>query len=127
MFEILTLNDDMRRLILANASSAAIREQAIADGGIIELPDTLKVGAPVADAAEAAEAMVWSLYEQIRAQVLLIRGAESDLLTEVTARAMTERGPRARLLQWPGYGHAPTLTDPVHIDSLANFLLDPAA
>ncbi len=32
VFEILTLNDDMRRLILANASSAAIREQAIADG-----------------------------------------------------------------------------------------------
>ncbi len=32
VFEILTLNDDMRRLILANASSAAIRERAIADG-----------------------------------------------------------------------------------------------
>jgi len=32
VFEILTLNDDMRRLILANASAATIREQAIADG-----------------------------------------------------------------------------------------------
>lgn len=100
------------------------------DGGLTLHYDPA-IGEPIraltSDVAEAAEAMVWSLYEQIRAQVLLIRGADSDLLTEDTARAMTERGPRARLLQWSGYGHAPTLTDPVHIDSLANFLLDPAA
>jgi len=100
------------------------------DGGLTLHYDPA-IGEPIraltSDVAEAAEAMVWSLYEQIRGQVLLIRGADSDLLTEDTARAMTERGPRARLLQWSGYGHAPTLTDPVHIDSLANFLLDPAA
>ena len=67
--------------------------------------------------------MVWGLYDQIRAQVLLLRGLESDLLTEATALAMTGRGPRARLVQWPGVGHAPTLTDPVHIDAVAEFLL----
>ncbi len=32
VFEILMLNDDMRRLILSGASAAAIRDQAIADG-----------------------------------------------------------------------------------------------
>ncbi len=32
VFEILTLNDDIRRLMLSGASAAAIREQAIADG-----------------------------------------------------------------------------------------------
>jgi general secretion pathway protein E len=32
VYEILSLNDDIRRLLLANASAAAIREQAIADG-----------------------------------------------------------------------------------------------
>jgi general secretion pathway protein E len=32
VFEILTLNDEIRRLMLSGASAAAIREQAIADG-----------------------------------------------------------------------------------------------
>ena len=77
--------------------------------------------------AKAGEQMLWAAYDRIQAPTLLLRGADSDLLSPATAQAMTERGPRARLLQWPGYGHAPTLTDPVHIDSLANFLLDPAA
>ena len=95
--------------------------------GAVTLHYDPAIGEPVraltAEAAQNAEAMVWGLYEQIRAQVLLLRGLESDLLTEATAQAMTERGPRARLVQWPGVGHAPTLTDPVHIDVVAEFLL----
>ena len=79
------------------------------------------------EAAQAAEAAVWGLYEQITAQTLLIRGLESDLLTEATAQAMTQRGPKAQLVQWPGVGHAPTLTAPEHIDAVADFLLKPAA
>ena len=78
------------------------------------------------DVAVAGEAAMWGLYDQIQSQVLLIRGQESDLLTEATAQAMTQRGPRAQLVQWPDVGHAPTLTDPAHIDVLAGFLLDPA-
>jgi pimeloyl-ACP methyl ester carboxylesterase len=79
------------------------------------------------DAAQAAETAVWGLYDQIQAQVLLLRGQDSDLLTEATAQAMTGRGPRAQLVQWPGVGHAPTLTDPAHIAVLADFLLGPSA
>lgn len=89
------------------------------------------IGEPVRavtpDAAQAAEAVLWGLYDQIRAQVLLIRGLESDLLAEATALAMTSRGPCAQLVQWPGVGHAPTLTDPEHIQVVADFLLAPSA
>ena len=96
------------------------------DGGLTLHYDPA-IGEPIraltAEAAQAAEAMVWSLYEQISAKVLLVRGLESDLLTEATAQAMTERGPKAQLVQWAGYGHAPTLTDPTHIQTLADFLL----
>ena len=96
------------------------------DGGLTLHYDPA-IGEPIraltAEAAQAAEAMVWSLYDQIAAQVLLVRGGESDLLTEATAQAMTERGPKAQLVQWAGYGHAPTLTDPAHIQTLADFLL----
>jgi pimeloyl-ACP methyl ester carboxylesterase len=77
------------------------------------------------DAARLAEATVWGLYDQIQAQVLLIRGLDSDLFMAETAQAMTERGPRARLLEWAGVGHAPTLTEPRQIEAVAGFLLDP--
>ena len=76
------------------------------------------------EAALAAEPIMWGLYDQIQARVLLIRGEDSDLLTLVTAQAMTQRGPQAKLLQWPHIGHAPTLTDPEHISVLKAFLLD---
>lgn len=100
------------------------------DGGLTLHYDPA-IGEPVRaltqDAAKAAEAAVWALYDQISAQTLLIRGQESDLLTEETAQAMTERGPHARLERWSGVGHAPTLTDPMHIDVVAKFLLAPLA
>ena len=104
--------------------------RALPDGGVTLHYDPA-IGEPVRaatpEAAQAAEALLWGLYDQIRAQVLLIRGQDSDLLTEATAQAMTTRGPRAQLVQWPGVGHAPTLTAPDQIDVLATFLLDPAA
>ncbi len=75
------------------------------------------------ESALANEPIMWGLYEHMRAQVLLIRGEDSDLLTLDTAQAMTQRGPKARLVQWPHIGHAPTLTDPEHIRVLTDFLL----
>jgi pimeloyl-ACP methyl ester carboxylesterase len=75
------------------------------------------------EGALAAEPLMWSLYDQIQAQVLLLRGEDSDLLTLETATAMTQRGPKAQLVQWPDVGHAPTLTEPAHIQVLQDFLL----
>jgi pimeloyl-ACP methyl ester carboxylesterase len=98
-----------------------------AEGGLTLHYDPA-IGAPLQalteEASAAAEPVMWALYEQIRAQVLLIRGQDSDLLTLDTAQAMTERGPKARLVQWPHVGHAPTLTEPEHIQVLIDFLLD---
>lgn len=75
------------------------------------------------ETAAAGEATLWALYDQIQAQTLLIRGADSDLLTPETALAMTQRGPQARLETWPGFGHAPTLTGDDQIAVVAKFLL----
>ena len=47
--------------------------------------------------AAAGEAMLWQRYDTLECPTLLIRGAESDLLSRETAQAMTRRGPRARL------------------------------
>ena len=61
------------------------------------------------ESAAAGEAVLWQAYDRVRCPTLLLRGAESDLLSRDTAQAMTQRGPRARLVEFAGVGHAPTL------------------
>ena len=78
------------------------------------------------EAAAQGEAMVWQLYDSLRSQTLLIRGADSDLLSRETALDMTQRGPRARLVEFAGVGHAPTLIAPDQVATVADFLLGAA-
>jgi pimeloyl-ACP methyl ester carboxylesterase len=75
--------------------------------------------------AAAGEAALWKAYEAIRCPTLLLRGADSDLLTRDTALAMTQRGPKAQLHEFSGVGHAPMLTVPEQIDVVRQFLLSP--
>ena len=95
--------------------------------GAVTLHYDPAIGVPVRamtpETAAAGEATLWALYDQIQAQTLLIRGQDSDLLTPETAAAMTQRGPRAQLDTWPGFGHAPTLTGEDQIAVVAKFLL----
>lgn len=67
--------------------------------------------------------MLWALYDQIKADTLLLRGAESDLLSPAVAAEMTQRGPRARLVEFQGVGHAPTLVTEDQVRVVADFLL----
>lgn len=71
-----------------------------------------------------SEVTLWQLYDQIRADTLLVRGAQSDLLTPACAHSMTERGPKARLVEFEGVGHAPTFIAPDQSHAVASFLLD---
>lgn len=75
-------------------------------------------------AAIAGQAALWHLYDAIRAETLLLRGAQSDLLTRETAHEMAQRGPRARLIEFEGVGHAPTLVATDQVEAVASFLLD---
>ena len=70
------------------------------------------------------EAMLWHLYDNITATTLLTRGAQSDLLKRETALAMTGRGPKARLVEFQGVGHAPTLVANDQLQAVTSFLLD---
>jgi pimeloyl-ACP methyl ester carboxylesterase len=74
--------------------------------------------------AKDGEAMLWQLYDNISARTLLTRGAQSDLLSRPTAEAMTTRGPKARLVEFDGVGHAPTLVSYDQVDTVVSFLLD---
>ena len=75
--------------------------------------------------AAAGEALLWKSYDAIRCPTLLLRGAESDLLTRETAKAMGQRGPRAALREFAGVGHAPTLIDAEQVAAVREFLLSP--
>ncbi|HSV51605.1 MAG TPA: alpha/beta hydrolase [Burkholderiaceae bacterium] len=74
--------------------------------------------------AAQGEAALWQLYDQIRAKTLLLRGAQSDLLSHATALAMTQRGPKARLVEFEGVGHAPTFIATNQVETVASFLFD---
>ncbi|BAL24347.1 alpha/beta fold hydrolase [Azoarcus sp. KH32C] len=71
----------------------------------------------------AADVDLWEVYNAIRCPTLVIRGAESDLLEPSTFQRMSEQGPRARLAEIPGVGHAPMLMDAAQIAVVGDFLL----
>ena len=75
------------------------------------------------ESSEQGEATLWQLYDGIQAETLLLRGANSDLLSPETALAMTQRGPRAQLVEFPGVGHAPTLVAADQVQAVCDFLL----
>jgi pimeloyl-ACP methyl ester carboxylesterase len=73
--------------------------------------------------AAAGEALLWRAYDALRCATLLVRGADSDLLSAETADEMTRRGPRARLVSFAGVGHAPTLIADDQVRAVREFLL----
>ncbi len=74
------------------------------------------------ESARQGEAMLWQLYDQVQATTLILRGAQSDLLSHATALAMTQRGPKARLVEFEGVGHAPTLVTMDQVTTVGDFL-----
>ncbi|MDO4683488.1 MAG: alpha/beta hydrolase [Lautropia sp.] len=65
---------------------------------------------------------LWDVWDRIRCPALVLRGAESTLLDEDVAQAMTQRGPKARLQTYEGVGHAPSLIQPGQIADVVAFL-----
>jgi len=60
-------------------------------------------------AATAGEPLLWQAYRALDCPVLILRGAQSDLLTPETVRDMLACQPQARAHEFPNVGHAPTL------------------
>jgi pimeloyl-ACP methyl ester carboxylesterase len=100
-----------------------------ADGACFKLHYDPSIGvgfrAITPEIAAAGEALLWRSYDAIVCPTLLLRGAQSDLLSPETALAMTQRGPKATLREFGGVGHAPTLVSADQIDAVTRFLLSP--
>ena len=67
---------------------------------------------------------LWPLYDAIRCPTLVLRGETSDLLSRETTAAMAKRGPRARVVEIQGVGHAPSLLHADQIALVRDFLLE---
>jgi len=70
--------------------------------------------------------LIWPHYDAIEVPVMILRGAESDLVLPETVEAMRHRGPgaagRLTVLEVPGCGHAPALNVPEQLEPIAAFL-----
>ena len=66
---------------------------------------------------------LWPVYESVRCPTLVLRGAQSDLLARETCERMAACGPKARVVEVKGVGHAPTLQHADQIGIVRDFLL----
>ncbi|MDX1375868.1 MAG: alpha/beta hydrolase [Burkholderiales bacterium] len=93
-----------------------------ADGGYRVHYDP-RLGEPFRAHLPEQDLEFWAVYDAIRCPTLVIRGAESDLLTRATCEQMATRGPKAACVEIPGVGHAPTLMHEDQIEIVRAFLL----
>lgn len=73
-------------------------------------------------AQEVTDIDLWAVWQAIACPVLLLRGAESDLLLKETAEEMTRHGPQTELMELSRCGHAPPLLDPVQAEPVVRWL-----
>jgi pimeloyl-ACP methyl ester carboxylesterase len=65
---------------------------------------------------------LWPVWDAIKCPTMVLRGAQSDLLRPADAAQMTQRGPKATLVEIADVGHAPALMDPAQIAIVEGFL-----
>jgi len=83
-----------------------------------------KLAEPFKQQMPEGDLELWPLYDAIRVPLLVLRGELSDLLKRETCEAMAARGPKAKVVEIAGVGHAPTLMHPDQIAIVRKFLLE---
>ncbi len=73
-------------------------------------------------AAPLQDVVLWPVWDALSCPTLVLRGKQSDLLLRETAEEMTLRGPKARLVEFDGIGHAPMLMSDDQIAVVRDFL-----
>jgi pimeloyl-ACP methyl ester carboxylesterase len=75
------------------------------------------------NAAPLQDVNLWPVWAAIKCPLLLIRGADSDLLLADTAREMQASRPGVELVTFADTAHAPALMDAEQIGAVRDFLL----
>lgn len=74
-------------------------------------------------AAPDADIALWPVWDQIKCPVLVVHGADSDVLPRAVADEMKTRGPKAQVVSFAGVGHAPTLMAEDQLQAVLAFAL----
>ena len=74
------------------------------------------------EVAAQGEQYLWSAYASVQTPIMILRGAESDLLSKHTLQQMLERNPQAKSHEFSGVGHAPTLMTDDQVKVVTDFL-----
>jgi pimeloyl-ACP methyl ester carboxylesterase len=91
--------------------------------GTLRLHYDPKIAEPFRATMPEKDLELWAFWDAIRCPTLVVRGALSDLLTKDTVAAMANRGPKAKVVEIPGVGHAPTLMHADQVRVVREFLL----
>jgi pimeloyl-ACP methyl ester carboxylesterase len=79
------------------------------------------IAVPFQAAPLAADVAIWPVWDALSLPMLVLRGAESPLLTAATAARMATK-PGVRVETIPDCGHAPALMDTAQIGMIRGFL-----
>ncbi|HTP61388.1 MAG TPA: alpha/beta hydrolase [Burkholderiales bacterium] len=89
--------------------------------------DTMRVSAPDPEFPLGPNFLagidLWKTWTEIRCPTLVLRGAESDVLSHETLMRMQALRPGVEVLELPGIGHAPALMSYDQIAAVREFLL----
>ena len=66
---------------------------------------------------------LWNVWGKVECPVLVLRGAESEVLAKKTVEEMRERKPGTEVVEFAGVGHAPALMNEDQIAAVKRFLL----
>jgi len=91
--------------------------------GTLRLHYDPKLAEPFRATMPEGDLELWPLWDAIKCPTLVVHGAQSDLLTRETCEKMAGRGPKAKVADIAGVGHAPTLMHDDQIRIVRDFLL----
>ncbi len=84
-----------------------------------------KIGDAFRTALTQPEVDLWPFWRAIKAPTLILRGAQSDLLSQATVERMLATHPSARAVDLANTGHAPMIMDAPTITLVQDFLAEP--
>ena len=93
-----------------------------ADGGGLTWKMDPAVRRPQRGGSAARPIDLWLHYNRIMAPILIVRGAESDILARDTAERMIKVQRGVRMVEVPRVGHAPSLAEPEALAAIGDFL-----
>jgi pimeloyl-ACP methyl ester carboxylesterase len=126
--------DDAGRTIAANVGKsfehrshdewvANARRNCREENGQVRFDYDMAIAVPFQTANSGPQVDLWPFFRALAAKPLLVvRGANSDLLTAETAERMKAEAPGMQLATVAGVGHAPDLDEPEAIAAIDEFL-----